>query len=153
MLTESDVISATCRYLRERGFLIEQQLAETERGDDILAVLPNSSVRVVIEAKGETSSMRHTARFGKPFSSGQVLDHVAKAFFRAASARGPNTLSGVAFPGNQHHRACVSKIAEAMRLLSIEVFWVSGDKAVSCEGWWPESANNALDQARGNQLR
>ena len=83
MLTESDVIAAVCDYLRDHAYRVTQQLTETEAGDDIIAVAPDGQ-QVMIEAKGETSSKSHTTRYGKPFSPSQVLDHVSKAFYRAA---------------------------------------------------------------------
>ena len=89
MLTESDVIKAVCRFLGSRGYRVTQALNEMQTGDDIVAWSADGK-KIMIEAKGETSSKSHTSRFGKPFSSGQVLDHVSKAFYRAAAYAAEN---------------------------------------------------------------
>ncbi len=93
MLIESDVIEAVCRFLKSHGYRVTQQLNESQASDDIVAFSANGT-KVVIEAKGETSSKSHSSRFGKPFSSGQVLDHVSKAFYRAASYVAEGSLLG-----------------------------------------------------------
>ncbi|HEY1172495.1 MAG TPA: hypothetical protein VGH19_14090 [Verrucomicrobiae bacterium] len=137
MLTESDVINAVCDYLRSLECSVSCHRCETEQGDDIEAVSPAGQT-ILIEAKGETSSQKHTKRFGKVFTSNQVLDHVAKAVYRACdcASRG-NVLAGVAFPKNKHHESRVEKIQPALKKLQIEVFWVCVEtKQVSVMGNW-----------------
>jgi hypothetical protein len=136
MLKESDVIKAVCCFLTSRGFTIKSTCGETETGDDIVAFGPNGRPEVTIEAKGETSSKAHTSRFGKSFSRSQVRDHVANAFFRAASAVGKHNLSGVALPKNTDHEFYVAKVCSALQCLGIEVFWVSADGSVEVAGHW-----------------
>ncbi|MGI8619509.1 MAG: hypothetical protein ACR2L6_10535 [Gemmatimonadaceae bacterium] len=137
MLKESDVIAAVCQFLKRHDCQIEKHCAETERGDDIVGRFANRGARVVIEAKGETSSMAHTSRFGKPFSGSQTRDHVANAFYRAAQNVDRSTLSGVAFPKNSSHLAYADKVATSMKKLEIEVFWVLPDRTVEVAGHWP----------------
>src|ERR1700735_270870 len=100
MLTESQVIAAVCRFLRKNGFRVTQHLSEKQRGRDIIAVAENGKREIAIEAKGETSSMSHTRRYGKCFNSGQVGDHVAKALYCAARDTSLGIFAGVAFPKN-----------------------------------------------------
>jgi hypothetical protein len=80
MLSESDVISAVCQYLKSQGFQITRALSEIERGIDIEAITPDGKTKISIEAKGETSSKSTTARFGKPFNSNQSLIMYQKHF-------------------------------------------------------------------------
>ncbi len=51
MLTESEVIAATCLFLKSKGFRITQSLLETEHGVDIEAVAPDGKTKISIEAK------------------------------------------------------------------------------------------------------
>jgi hypothetical protein len=136
LLTESDVIKATCRFLRKNEFRVTRFLSETEHGIDIEALTPDGKKQVSIEAKGETSSMSHTARFGKAFSGSQVWDHVSKAFYCAARDSSAGMLAGIALPKNEHHIRCVQKILPALRRLQIEVFWVLPDSGVRTENIW-----------------
>jgi len=115
---------------------VVQTLSETQRGFDIVALAPWGG-QITIEAKGETSSMSHSRRYGKAFSSGQVLDHVAKALYCAARNVSSEALTGVAFPKNEAHVRCVSNILPVLRKLGIEVFWVLADKTVEIERVWP----------------
>ena len=146
MLTESKVSAAVCHFLKARGFQITQHLSETQKGIDIVAVTPDGKIRVAIEAKGETSSMEHTPRFGTAFSSSQVFDHVAKAVYCAAIYISKGMLGGIALPKNAPHLNQVEIILPALKRLEIEVFWVlpSGDVEIAGNWtWWADSRTPA----------
>jgi hypothetical protein len=66
MLTEWEVIEAVREFLESRGYRVTQALNENQVGNDIVAWSVDGQ-KVMIEAKGETSSKSHTSRFGKPF--------------------------------------------------------------------------------------
>jgi hypothetical protein len=136
MLYEQQVVDGVCCFLAKKGFRITQRLATTEHGEDIRALAPDRKQQVTIEAKGATSSKAKSNRYGKPFNSGQVRDHVAKAVHCAARFVSTDTLTGVAFPKNDAHVKCVSKILPALKRLRIEVFWVGVDKVVEIEHHW-----------------
>jgi Holliday junction resolvase-like predicted endonuclease len=136
MLTESQVIEAVCQYLRRKGWRIVSRCSESERGDDVVAEHKASGVVAVIEAKGETSSKRHTNRFGLAFNSRQVSSHVARAFFRAAQTVGSATRGAIALPRTDLHVDRVRKIEPALRKLRVEVFWVDARERVSTSGIW-----------------
>ncbi len=135
-MTESQIISAVRRFLESNGFQVTRTLSEVEHGIDIEAIAPDRVSNVSIEAKGETSSKVGTARFGKPFNSGQVFDHVSKAFYCAARDSSIGLLAGVAFPHNEVHVKCVDKILPALKKLGIEVFWVHPDGTVDIAHVW-----------------
>ena len=128
MLTESDVIAAVCEHLRAEGYEIRQQLAESQDGDDIIAVRADEPL--IIEAKGETSSKPGTARHGKPFNRSQVLSHVSRAFYRAAKTRRAGVRVGMAFPRTSLHLEMVLAIRQSLSDLAITVYWVDQDKSV-----------------------
>ena len=141
LIYEKDVIDAVRDYLEERGFDITQQLSVNERGDDLVAELKSDrSKKIVIEAKGGSSSRTTSNRFGKPFTMAQVRDHVAMALFKACEVltrRGAadSIQAGIALPDNPNHRRIVERIGNAIRELGILVFWVSGSREVRI---WPE---------------
>ena len=136
MLTESDVISAVCDFIEGKGFRVQQRLAETEHGEDILALAPDGIQRVTIEAKGETSSKPTTSRYGNEFNSAQVRNHVSRAFYSAAQHFSSGALTGIALPKNRWHLKCVERILPALRELGIEVFWVLPDRSVEILSIW-----------------
>jgi hypothetical protein len=136
MLKESDVIKAVCQFLTTQGYRVTQHLSESQTGDDIVAVSPKGK-NVLIEAKGETSSKPHTSNYGKPFGSSQVLDHVSKAFYRAASYTSKSVLAGIALPKNEAHVRRVAIIQPVLAKLNVEVFWVKPeDGKVEVIGNW-----------------
>ena len=57
MLFESNVITFVCDFLKKYKFEIIQQLNESQKGDDIIAI-NNKNQKFYIEAKGETSSKK-----------------------------------------------------------------------------------------------
>lgn len=152
MLTESEVINAVCQFLKNHRYRVTQKLSETQAGDDIVAFSPNGK-KIMIEAKGETSSKPHTARFGKPFSPNQAHDHVSKAFFRAAFYAAQKISAGIALPKNDTHIACVDKIQPILGKLKIEVFWVLPNHKVEIAGNWKTWANPVFQRTRQTAAR
>ena len=136
MLTESQVIESVCQHIKNKGFVVSRFLCEIERGIDIEAVAPDGRTQVSIEAKGETSSKSRSNRFGKPFNSGQVFDHVSKAFYCAARDTSAGMMAGIAFPKNDLHLKSVAKILPALTRLNIEVFWVLPNRKVETAQIW-----------------
>jgi hypothetical protein len=84
----------------------------------------------------ETSSKATTARFGKPFDSKQVFDHVSKAFYCAARDVSTGLRVGVALPHNDAHVRTIEKILPALKKLKIEVFWALPNGNVKIENIW-----------------
>lgn len=140
MLYEWDIIEAVCKFLSSQGYEIVQRLTESQRGDDIIAVSSDGREKIFIEAKGETSSKKGSARFGKSFSRAQVRDHVANAFYKAAQKLHNNeeqsVRSGIALPKKQDHLDMVKGIKLALANLQIEVFWVNSKGLVEVAGNW-----------------
>src|SRR5690242_15489365 len=124
MLTENHIVDAVCRHLEAHGYRTLQRLTTIERGCDIIAEKIGASVELRIEAKGETSDRSSSARYGKPFSTAQVRDHVAKAFYAAAclldGTDGSRTVrAGFALPDTPTHRARVAQVQAAITTLGL----------------------------------
>ena len=138
MLFEYQIVRAVADWLQTRGYELHQALAESQKGDDIIATAPEKQYRLFVEAKGESSSKAGTSRFGKPFTTNQVKVHVGVALYRAAqmlenSCDLPVRVA-LAFPDNDAHRRVVSRVKRALSILNVEVFWVASDGTVSLEG-------------------
>lgn len=138
MLFEYQVVRSVADWLQAHGYEVHQALAESEKGDDIVATAPGRQHRLFVEAKGESSSKASTSRFGRPFTVNQVKVHVGVALYRAAqmldnSCELPVRVA-LAFPANDDHRRVVSRISKALAVLDVEVFWVAHDGTVSLEG-------------------
>ncbi len=139
MLSENDVIEAVCSYLENRDFTILKKSTTNQKGDDIIARPQSATYKLHIEAKGETSSKEKTNNYGESFNSNQVLDHVAKAFYRAAKMlqlqdkedKNLPRKVGIALPDNKCHKERVHAIEQSLKKLDIIVFWVSSDKKVT----------------------
>lgn len=135
VLTEDAVIDAVRDYLVERRWSIVRRATAMERGDDLVA--ERSGERLVIEAKGAGSSKEGTARYGKPFSRGQVFDHVAKAILKALRvATSGAARAAIALPDNVDHRREIQLVNESLARLEVGVFWVAMDGGVELESPW-----------------
>jgi hypothetical protein len=128
MLTENDVVAAVCKKLEGMDFVIKQALHTSEPDIDIIAV--KNDYTLYIEAKGETSALKTSARFGKPFSQNQIKVHVSKALLAALKVISDHNGSSkievaIALPDNDGHRKVISEIEYALKRLNIRVFWVN----------------------------
>jgi hypothetical protein len=130
MLTENDIVKLLSDYLKNKGYQIQQSLATTQKGIDIIA--RNENHTLYIEAKGETSSMQHTNRFGSGFDAKQIKSHVSRAILTSMivlqqKLAGPKTRAGIALPDTPGHRELIAKVSDPLRTMGIKVFLVSGN--------------------------
>lgn len=129
MLTENEVVEAVRNTLVAEGWQIVGTSTTLQQGADIEA--HREGVRLIVEAKGETSSKAKTNRFGLPFHRGQVLTHVSRAVYTALVAQEDGkTLAAVAFPWTELHINEVAKVERTLRSLNIRVFWVKASDVV-----------------------
>ncbi|WP_296869326.1 hypothetical protein [Tibeticola sp.] len=135
MLTENDVVQAVSRYLEGEGYRIVSSLSTSQRGIDIVAEHPSTKKRLLVEAKGGTSSKEGTANYGNPFTSNQVKTHVSVAFYYAAMLwqkhSSEDAKIALAFPGDATHRALVEGVSSALKLLDVSVFFVDSSSRVT----------------------
>ncbi|MEK4248209.1 hypothetical protein [Paenibacillus sp. FSL W7-1287] len=133
MLTENDVIAAVCNKLENMNFEIRQRLHTSEQGIDIIAVKGNFTL--MIEAKGETSALGTSSRYGKPFNRNQIKNHVGKALLAASKLISSYRDSvgygvAIALPDNYGHRKIIGEIEYALKKLGVYVFWVKDPDTV-----------------------
>ena len=137
MITENDVVQSVSRYLEKNGYQIVSALSTEERGIDIVAKHHETKQRVLVEAKGGTSSKENSKRYGKGFKPNQAKTHVSVAFYWAAKLRQQNFAQpedveiALAFPADKAHLALVENISSALSTLGITVFFVDDDKKVT----------------------
>ena len=86
-MDENEVIRAVCDHLEKTGHKIIQSLNTTQQGIDVIAESSSSRRRIFVEAKGSTSSRKSSPRFGKPYTSSQIFDRVAKGIFTVLQLR------------------------------------------------------------------
>jgi Holliday junction resolvase-like predicted endonuclease len=125
-LYEDDVVDAVCGYLELHGYTILQKCSSKVKGVDIIAKSAGGET-FHVEAKGETSKVKTSKRYDKPFRRGQCHVHVAEAFFTAAATTNTaskGTRSAMAFPDTPYHREFVGRLQHALATLRIAVFWV-----------------------------
>lgn len=134
--TENDVVVAADGFLRGSGWEVLQALDTQQAGVDVVAVHRASNRRLHVEAKGATSSKPGTSRYGKPFDSSQVRDHVANALYAAARVR-EDYSSAIAVPLNDLHIRYMRPIRRSLTKLNIAVFWIDGKSVVETWNWKP----------------
>jgi Holliday junction resolvase-like predicted endonuclease len=133
LLTEDDVVDATARYLRRQGYTIVGTARSTERGKDIVA--QTKGKQLWVEAKGDTSGRPGSPRHGMQFNRSQAFDHCAKAFYVAVrdaqqKVNGKSVESALALPDNDINHERIDPIRPALKVLGIQIFWVSSDGGV-----------------------
>jgi predicted nuclease with RNAse H fold len=126
---ENAVVFAICNELTASGFEITQQLHTTERGIDVIAQHPQTKVKLLVEAKGGTSSKQDSERYGKPYTQTQVFDRVAKGIFTCLQLRTENPDKGavrviLAIPDEPHHfKKYISTVSPSLDSAGIEVWF------------------------------
>jgi hypothetical protein len=127
-MDENGVVAAVCSHLTNNGYAILQRLRTTSQGIDIIAKHPSSARRLLIEAKGGTSSRVGSPRFGKPYDENQVIDRVGKGFYTAGCLYSQHGGSGdeiaLAFPDLPLFRKHIIRAKPAFLKLRITVFLV-----------------------------
>lgn len=127
MLTENDIVDEVVSFLKSKGWTISGSCNTVQRGVDIVAIKGEQTL--MIEAKGQTSSKEISAKFGKEFSYGQKVDHIAKALLKSAETmeKNPNANIAMAFPKDAGHYKIVSGIRDFLSQNHIAVYWVEPD--------------------------
>jgi hypothetical protein len=132
-LDENQVTDIVCADLESRGFQILQRLTTTQQGIDIKALNEHTGETLLIEAKGGTSSKVGSKRYGKPFTSNQVFDRVAKGFYTAAqtsTSLAETERSVLAVPDTLLFRKYVNQIAQPAKVLGLVIYLVSIEHGV-----------------------
>lgn len=131
LLTENEVVELMMNYLINQGYTIERYATTTQTGIDIEAF--RADQKICIEAKGATSSMKDSARYGRPFNDNQVKNHIGKAVVAALKVLNQDdkhTISAIALPNNSMHKKQIDQIQRPLKQLGIKVFLVSKENVL-----------------------
>lgn len=124
-MDENEVAERLAIWLARSGWTIESTTAPGKAGDDIVATSEDS--RLVIEAKGDTSSRRDTKRHGERFSRSTQIGNLGRAIVRAMRQANGADATGIAFPDGPDIRAVLDEIAPSLWAGGITVFIVGRD--------------------------
>lgn len=135
-LDENEIIDIVCQYLEnKKDYNIKQKLKTTEKGIDIIAENDKNGRTLWIEAKGGTSSVKKSKRYGKPYTKTQVFDRVAKGVFTGLQLLmnrkdRKNIEVGLAFPDTKYFQEYLKPIKPILKQLNIKMFLVNEDRTV-----------------------
>lgn len=132
MINENQVVDYVCKYLEDNKYIIDQRLCTNEKGYDIVAFNEDGK-KLIIEAKGGTSSKSGTNLFGRAFNQNQVKTHISVALYAVGKVinSDPDCEVGIALPQNDSHLKAVNKIQKVIELLDIRIYWVSDNGEVT----------------------
>jgi Holliday junction resolvase-like predicted endonuclease len=86
-MDENAVVNVACKRLEAQGFIITQRCSTTERGIDIIAEDSSTGRKLLVEAKGGTSSKESSVSFGIAYNSNKVRHQVAMGVFTCIKLR------------------------------------------------------------------
>ena len=134
-MDENEVIDAVCVHLERIGFRVLQRLTTTEQGVDVIAESIDRNRRILVEAKGGTSSREGSNRFGKPYTPSQVFDRCGKGVFTALQLRaqepGTSTTPVLATPDTPVFRRYLGSVVGLTRPLGVAFWLVAPDGVVT----------------------
>jgi hypothetical protein len=130
MMDENTVIDVLCAELKAAGFDIQQRLSTVEQGIDLIAAHAGHGLKVLVEAKGGTSSRVGSARHGNRYTPSQVFDRVAKGIFTCLQLRDSHQdTNGVrvvlAVPETALFYKYIHTVKGVLRQAEIDVWFVS----------------------------
>lgn len=131
MLNENQIVDIVCNYLSQTGYEVERSSTTYDKGYDIVASNPKG-VKLIIEAKGATSSKPSSKRYNKEFDRKQVVNHVSRALYSTIKVinKYPKYEVGIALPHNDFHIKAIKDIQNVVDLLKIKVYWVTENRDV-----------------------
>jgi len=128
VLNEENVVDAVCGYFGRRGLIVTQKLRTTQRGTDIIAERQRDGRKILVEAKGDTSTRPGTSRHGKPFTASQIRTHTGVALLKAAELLQLNgrarTTVCIAVPDSDRQRRVFRGIDGCLRQLGVTLLLV-----------------------------
>jgi hypothetical protein len=89
MLNENDIVDAVCEYIetKYKHYKIDRRLSTGEQGIDIVASHPKHGTKIIVEAKGGTSSLPQSSKFGEPYNRSKVLHQTAIGLYQVLRRR------------------------------------------------------------------
>ncbi|MCP5095038.1 MAG: hypothetical protein GY943_05765 [Chloroflexi bacterium] len=131
MLTENDVVNAIKKYLESKGYTVEQALATTQKGIDIIASHSQYG-KCLIEAKGATSAREGSENYGNEFSYSQIKSHIGMAILKSFQTiqKYKDCEVAIALPNNKTHRAVIESICVPIASSGLRIYMVNEDESV-----------------------
>ncbi|ABR33784.1 hypothetical protein [Clostridium beijerinckii] len=126
--TENEVINKAIEKLESIGFNIISQCNTKQQGIDIEA--EKNGIKLLIEAKGATSSMEGSKRNGKPFNRNQARTHISVAIYKVMSLiselknHNSLTLFGICLPFERNHIEFINNVKYSLDKLGVVILWV-----------------------------
>ncbi len=137
-MTENFVIAEVANELERRGYDVVSTKSTSQRGVDIEAIAQDGVTKILVEAKGETSSKPWSKRYRLGFNFNQKKDHIGKALLWVAQTRTPPETNrirlGIAIPGDDEDRSIIDSIWPTLSELGVTVFLVGRDGRVEVRG-------------------
>lgn len=135
MIDENDVVSAVAAHLEKAGYRISQQLSTVQHGIDLIAENEQTGEILLVEAKGGTSTVLRSNRYGRPYTQSQVLDRVSKGFYTAAVLHGARRVPdrehvALAIPETDHFLRYARDVKPTAEKLGISILVVKDDRTV-----------------------
>jgi hypothetical protein len=129
LLNENEVIRLLVAHLTAEGLQVTHASHTRQQGPDLIFEEPKSGSRLLIEAKGETSSKAESGDFGNVYRSGKTKHQVAIGFYQAVRMKytlsRPGDRIGLAFPDTPAFRLHIEPILPVLRRLGLPVFLVA----------------------------
>lgn len=130
-MDENVVVTSVMAALKNAGWSIRNFAMTKQTGVDITA--ERSNQRLYIEAKGITSSVATSNRYGLIHTSGQMFISRAAALLKASELRCdyPEALVAIALPGHPGMLAQITRIQPVLEAARIGMLWIDFDETVS----------------------
>jgi|GEM_PF-6599632 len=133
MITENEIIKLVILKLESLNFEVLSKCNTRQTGIDI--VLKKGNYRLLIEAKGATSSKKGTPKYGQLFTRSQALTHTSAAIYTAMDLitrhQGEdNYIVGIALPLEKNCIDFVEKVKYVLTKLGIIIFWVKDERVI-----------------------
>ncbi len=144
-MDENQVVAAVCQDLENKGYFILQKCHTKQHGIDIIAEHQVSKQKLLIEAKGGTSSREGSSRFGKAYTQSQVFDVTSKGLFTVLHHRvgNPKTMVALAVPEGRWFRHYLDPLFPMLQQLQVVVALVGQNNEVN----WVNSTPNQSSQS------
>jgi hypothetical protein len=130
MLNENEIAEILTDYFINKGYDIISKLTTIEKGIDLI-VKNKYKVTTYIEIKGETSASVTSKRYGMPFKTDQITNHVGRALLATFKAMNSYTLKNdrfaIALPDTTRHEKVISNIKSVIDKLNVTVYLVSNN--------------------------
>jgi hypothetical protein len=136
MLDENQIIDIVCHYYENKGYTILQKLNTHEKGIDIIVKDDKTGKKMLIEAKGGTSSFIGSNRYGKPYTKSQVFDRVSKGIYTLLQIfseyeHEENIEAAIAFADTEWFREYLNKIKPVIEKMNLNILMVGENREIN----------------------